>query len=239
MYLVNNVEALYPRINQTYRFDNTENRSVSCDPNEDGASYEMSFRMNKDQAKALFLEMSKAYQEKKEAKWPAKLEMPFVKDEDGFYVGKAKLKGAYGAELTNKPMQCDAKGTELPDDFRLTTGSTVNVAVIFVPYNMRDHGVSLRLKAVQVIKYVEQQKSNPFGAVEGFTMGGDDNPFAPAAAVSQESMEETTADVFGDDEPAPTEPESTPKKVVKKKAAPTPKAKDEDLSSIIDDWDDE
>ena len=71
-------------------------------------------------------------------------------------------------------------------------------------------------------------------------MGGDDNPFAPvAAAVSQESMEETTADVFGEDEPAPTEPEPTPKKVVKKKAAPTPKAKDEDLSSIIDDWDDE
>tara|TARA_R110002072_G_scaffold39730_2_gene113651 strand:- start:358 stop:1080 length:723 start_codon:yes stop_codon:yes gene_type:complete len=240
MYLVNNVEALYPRINQTYRFDNAENRSVSCDPNEDGASYEMSFRMNKDQAKALFLEMSKAYQEKKEAKWPDKLEMPFTKDEDGSYVGKAKLKGAYGAELTNKPMQCDAKGTELPADFRLTTGSTVNVAVIFVPYNMRDHGVSLRLKAVQVIKYVEMQKSNPFGAVEGFTMGGDDNPFAPvAAAVSQESMEETTADVFGEDEPAPTEPEPTPKKVVKKKAAPTPKAKDEDLSSIIDDWDDE
>jgi len=103
------------------------------------------------------------------------------------------------------------------------------------------------LKAVQVIKYVEMQKSNPFGAVEGFTMGGDDNPFAPvAAAVSQESMEEITADVFGDDKPSPTGPqrdetalEPTPKKVVKKKASPTPKAKDEDLSSIIDDWDDE
>lgn len=243
MYLVNNVEALYPRINKTYRFDNAENRSIPCDASEDGASYEMSFRMTKDQAKALFLEMSKAYQEKKEAKWPAKLEMPFTKDEDGSYVGKAKLKGAYGAELTSKPMQCDARGTELPDDFMLTTGSTVNVAVVFVPYNMRDHGVSLRLKAVQVIKYVEMQKSNPFGIVEGFTQGEDDNPFVPIVEpVSQESMEETTADVFGDDnsdEPEDTEPEPTPKKVVKKKAAPTPKAKDEDLSSIIDDWDDE
>tara|TARA_R100000541_G_scaffold13587_3_gene22568 strand:+ start:11129 stop:11845 length:717 start_codon:yes stop_codon:yes gene_type:complete len=238
MYLVNNVEALYPRINKTYRFDNAENRSVPCDASEDGASYEMSFRMTKDQAKALFLEMSKAYQEKKEAKWPAKLEMPFIKDEDGSYVGKAKLKGAYGAELTAKPMQCDARGTELPDDFMLTTGSTVNVAVVFVPYNMRDHGVSLRLKAVQVIKYVEVQKSNPFSAVEGFTQGEDDNPFAPIVEpVSQESMEETTADVFGDDDSA--EPEATPKKVAKKKAAAKPKAKDEDLSSIIDDWDDE
>jgi hypothetical protein len=193
--------------------------------------------MNKDQAKALFLEMSKAYQEKKEAKWPDKLEMPFTKDEDGSYVGKAKLKGAYGAELTNKPMQCDAKGTELPADFRLTTGSTVNVAVIFVPYNMRDHGVSLRLKGVQVVKYVPMQKANPFGSVEGFTVGGDDNPFTPVAGVTVEEMEETTADVFGD-EPAPTEPEPAPKKVSKKKDAPKPKD-DEDLSSLIDAWDDE
>ena len=71
MYLVNNVEALYPRINKTYRFDNVENRSVPCDPLDDGAAYEMSFRMSKDQAKELFTEMAKAYQEKREDKWPS------------------------------------------------------------------------------------------------------------------------------------------------------------------------
>jgi hypothetical protein len=48
MYLVNNVEALYPRINKTYRFDNAENRSVACDPLDDGAAYEMSFVMSKE-----------------------------------------------------------------------------------------------------------------------------------------------------------------------------------------------
>ena len=33
-HLIETVEALYPRINQTYRFDNTENRSVPCEPKE-------------------------------------------------------------------------------------------------------------------------------------------------------------------------------------------------------------
>jgi len=238
MYLVNNVEALYPRINKTYRFDNVENRSVPCDPLDDGAAYEMSFRMSKDQAKELFTEMAKAYQEKREDKWPAKLDMPFKKDDDGMFIGKVKLKGAYGKDTTPKPMQCDSRGTDLPDDFLLTTGSTVNVALAFVPYNMRDHGVSLRLKGVQVVKYVPMQKANPFGSVEGFTVGGDDNPFTPVAGVTVEEMEETTADVFGDDKPSPNKPEPAPKKVSKKKDAPKPKD-DEDLSSLIDAWDDE
>jgi hypothetical protein len=235
MYLVNNVEALYPRINKTYRFDNVENRSVPCDPLDDGAAYEMSFRMSKDQAKELFTEMAKAYQEKREDKWPAKLDMPFKKDDDGMFIGKVKLKGAYGKDATPKPIQCDSRGTDLPDDFLLTTGSTVNVALAFVPYNMRDHGVSLRLKGVQVVKYVPMQKANPFGSVEGFTVGGADNPFTPVAGVTVEEMEETTADVFGEEV---AEVEAPPKKKAKKKETPKPKD-DDDLSSLIDAWDDE
>ena len=216
-HLINNVEALYPRINQTYRFDNTENRSVPCDPLDDGAAYEMSFLMNKEQAKELFTAMAKAYKEKREDKWPAQLEMPFTKNEDGMYVGKAKLKAAYGKETTNKPAQFDAKTNKLPEDFRLTTNSTVNLAVVFVPYNMRDHGVSLRLKAVQVVKLAEQRDAvNPFDAVDGFD-ASDDNPFVEA----KESTPE--------EEPAP-------KKVASKKSKAKPK--DEDLSSLIDDWDD-
>ena len=235
MYLVNNVEALYPRINKTYRFDNAENRSIACDPLDDGAAYEMSFRMDKDQAKELFTQMAKAYQEKREDKWPPKLDMPFKKDDDGMYVGKVKLKGAYGKDVTPKPMQCDSRGTDLPDDFLLTTGSTVNVAVTFVPYNMRDHGVSLRLKGVQVVKYVPMQKANPFGSVEGFTVGGDDNPFTPVAGATKEDMEAATDDVFGEEA---AEVEAPPKKKAKKKETPKPKD-DDDLSSLIDAWDDE
>lgn len=220
-YLISDVNALYPRIDKPYRFDNAENRSVPCDPLDEGAVYEMSFEMTKDQAKELFKVMAESYQEKREDKWPDKLEMPFTKNDAGMYVGKAKLKAAYGKETTNKPAQFDAKTNKLPEDFRLTTNSTVNLAVIFVPYNMRDHGVSLRLKAVQVVKLAEQRDAvNPFDKVDGFD-AKDDNPFVEATPVEEPALEE---------EPAP-------KKVASKKTKPKPK--DEDLSSLIDDWDDQ
>ena len=226
-HLINNVKALYPRINQTYRFDNAENRSIPCDALDDGAAYEMAFEMTKDQAKELFTHMAKAYEEKREDKWPAKLEMPFAKNDDGMYVGKAKLKGAYGKDVTNKPAQFDAKSVKLPDDFKLTSGSTVNIAIVFVPYNMRDHGVSLRLKAVQVVKLAEAKApANPFSSVEGFTLN-EDNPF-------ESTISEDGDDIF---EEEPKE-EPAPKKVSKKKATPKPKG-DDDLASIVDDWDDE
>ena len=45
--IINNAVALYPRIDRTYRFDNTENRSVHCDPLDDGAEYSMRFKVSK------------------------------------------------------------------------------------------------------------------------------------------------------------------------------------------------
>ena len=226
-YVIKNVEAQWPRINKTYKFDNAENRTVPCDPFEDGAKYEMKFRMTKDQAKELYLEMCKAYEARKEKGWPEKVEMPFAKDDDGMYSYKATLKGAYGKEATLKPVQYDSNGVKLPEDFMLTTGSTVNVAVIFVPYNMREAGISLRLKAVQVIKYVPMEASSPFGKVEGgFTLDKEENPFEVVEAKSVDNVIEAE---FGDT------PE--PKKV-SKKATPKPKKTDADLASIVDDWDD-
>ena len=227
-YVIKDVEALWPRINKPYRFDNAENRTVPCDAFDDNAKYEMKFRMTKDQAKALYGEMCKAYEARKEKGWPEKVDMPFTKDDDGMYSYKATLKGAYGKEATLKPVQYDSKGVKLPDDFMLTTGSTVNVAVVFVPYNMREAGISLRLKAVQVIKYVPMETSSPFGAVEGgFEFKAeDDNPFEVVEAKPAANVIEAE---FGDT------PE--PKKV-SKKATPKPKKTDADLASIVDDWDD-
>jgi len=226
-YIIENVEALWPRINKPYRFDNAENRTVPCSAFDDGAKYEIKFRMTKDQAKSLYLEMCKAYEERKEKGWPEKVDNPFTKDDDGMYVYKATLKGAYGKEATLKPVQVDSNGSKLPEDFMLTTGSTVNVAVIFVPYNMREAGISLRLKAVQVIKYVPMESSTPFGKVEGgFTFQKDDNPFEVVEAKPTTNVIEGE---FGD---APE-----PKKV-SKKATPKPKKSDADIASIVDDWDD-
>ena len=213
-YIIKNVEALWPKINRTYHFDSNEGRSVPCEPKDTNAEYSIQFRMNEATAKELYSEMSRVYQANKKEKWADKLNRTFVKDDDGMYTHKSTLKGAYKNEVTKKPLQVDAKGNSLPDEFLLTTGSTVNVAVQFVPYDMGGkQNVSLRLKAVQVIKYVPMEDKNPFEATDGFVYANEENPFKEDAVAE-------------------------PKKVVKKSSPPTKDA-DDDLSSIVDDWDDD
>lgn len=178
---IKHVEALWPRINQTYKFDSVERRSVPCTPQDQNAAYELSFKMTEGQAKELYADMMKAYTAKREPSWPEKIAMPFKKDtqdgvETGCFIGKCKLKGAYNGEATPKPKQYDRDGSGLAEDFMLTTGSKVNIAVTFVPYNMREAGVSLRLRAVQVLEYKEMEERNPFEA-EGA-------PVAPSAPTS-------------------------------------------------------
>ena len=217
---INNVEVLWPRINQTYKFDSSPKvkKSVPCDAFDEGATYSLQFKMNEQQAKELYKHMKAAYGAKQEenSDWPDKFPMPFKKEDAGSFTYKAKLKGAYGAEATRKPAQYDATGKKLDDDFLLTTGSIANIAIAFTPYHgMMGTGVSLRLRAVQVIDLKPMEEQSPFGAVEGFEAipKEDDNPF----------------------EEAPIE---EPKKTAKKAAPSTPKQGSDDLSSIIDDWDD-
>ena len=212
-YNINNVTAMWPRINRTYKYDSAEQRSVPCNPTDEGSAYTLQFRMNEEQAKALYKQMKLAYDSKKESSWPEKFVMPFKKDDDGVFTHKAKLKGAYGNEPTRKPVHYDAKGIKLPEDFMLTNGSLVNVAIVFVPYNMRDNGVSLRLRAVQVIDLKPMQDDSPFTAVEGFEATASENPFEEDAPVQE------------------------PKKIVKK-VTPEPKKGGDDLASIVDNWDD-
>jgi hypothetical protein len=229
-YKIANVEALYPRINKTYKFDSGENRSVPCDPLDDGAAYEMSFKMNETQAKALMTAMASVYKEKRDAKWPEKFPVPFTKDDEGMYIGKAKLKGAYGKDVTNKPKQYDAKNKELAEDFQLTSGSTVNLAVVLVPYSMASAGVSLRLRAVQVTKYVPVQVASPFDSVDGFSAddaeGDDDSPFFEVETESSSEVDNVIE-----------LPIEEPKKKAAKVKSAAPKEK-EDLSDLVDAWDD-
>tara|TARA_R110000744_G_C19286098_1_gene554139 strand:+ start:29 stop:760 length:732 start_codon:yes stop_codon:yes gene_type:complete len=240
-YIIENVEILYPRINQPYRFDQTageKGKSVPCDAFDEGAKYETKFRMDKDQAKALYGQMDEAYQESREKNWPKKIGFPFDKQEDGSFVGKAVLKAAYGKDATNPPKQFDAKSKELPEDFKLTTGSTANVAVTFYPYNMASGaGVSVRLRAVQVIKYLPMEAASPFGVVaDGFELESD-NPFETVSPVAEAPKAKAVVsdDLFGDDTPEEA-PVKQPKKTAKKKSV-APKEEDKDLASIVDNWD--
>ena len=238
-YMVRNAIALYPRIDRTYRFDSGEGRSVSCAPTEEGAVYELQFKIPKEEAQKLYKSMVAAYAAKREKSWPEKLEMPFTKDDEGLYIGKAKLKGAYSGQLTAKPKQYDAKNQELPEDFQLTSGSTVHVMLSMTPYFVKGNvgnGVALRLRAVQVINYVERVAASPFAVEEGFTLG-DASPFADESTPAPEAVKtEVTSedDPFAEDDSAPVE---EPKlKVVKKE--PAPKEEDDALKSLVDEWDD-
>ena len=99
---VKNVEALWPKINTTYRFDNAENRSVICSAFDDGAEYSMQFKMTESQAKELYKEMAKSFMTKKAKGWPEKLKMPFAKDEDGMYIGKARFCLLYTSDAADE-----------------------------------------------------------------------------------------------------------------------------------------
>lgn len=194
MHILTNVEALYPRINTTYKYDtkanNGKGQSVPCDPLDEGAKYELNFRLQKEQAANLYKDMSDAYNQRKAANWP---EMPSAKEVfeqvDGGFVVKSSLKGSYNNELTKKPRQFDARNQLLPEDFELTTGSTINSHLALVPYSSNNgNGVSLRLRAVQVVKFKERELASPFGEVEGFDSTanvesfGDDFDEVPAPA---------------------------------------------------------
>ena len=97
VHILNNVEALYPRLNTTYKYDTKANdgrgQSVPCEPLDEGAKYELNYRMDKDQAVGLYKDMKAAYNARKAANWP---EMPSAKEvfeqqEDGTFVATPAL----------------------------------------------------------------------------------------------------------------------------------------------------
>jgi hypothetical protein len=222
-FMIRNVEALYPRLDQPYHFSSTGGKSgkggtVPCAATDQGAEYSMSFKLDKAQAKELLAAMTSAYEEEREDSWPG-MSMPFKKPEDGGIVGKAKIAASY----KSPPKLFDAATKPLPEDFQLTTGSTVNLFVELIPYSGgMGSSVSLRLRQVQVIKLKERTDTSVFDAQEGFTQY-EESVFdaAPTEAPKEAAKEE------------PEEP-SEPKVRESKKKPPA----DDDLSSMLDEFDD-
>ena len=230
-YMLNNVEALYPKLDQPYHFDrqggkNKQGASVPCLATAQGATYQVNFKMTAAQAKDLFTCMAKAYEDSKEDSWPA-LTMPFTKTDDKMFEGKAKIPASFDGRPTTQPKQYDANNTPLDGEFQLTSGSTINVFVELVSYNgSMGNGVSLRLRAIQVIKYKEYSAASPFETQEGFTQSG--------FAASTENL-----DAVFDTDAKPVEEEvvEEPKVKVSKKKQDAPKP-DVDLASLLDEFDD-
>lgn len=104
-------------------------------------------------------------------------DMPWKETEDGKIRFKFKLKAKGGTgekQWDQKPAIFDAKGTPIKD-VNVGSGSTVKVAFEAVPYftAMVGHGISLRLRAVQILElrqYIAGDNFDAFGfkASDGF-----------------------------------------------------------------------
>lgn len=225
-FVVSGATALWPRINQTYKFvkNGSKQERVPCDALDDGAEYSMSLALTKAQAAPLYKAMKAAYSERKQKSWdefPASAEV-FEINDDGEYVIRTKLKGAFNKELTSVT-QFDASNNELPKDFLLTTGSKINVLVSLVVYDpsrLDGSGVSLRLRQVQVIDLAVMKKRSAFDVIEG---GFDSKSEGFATGF------DTAADTAGEDEL--DEPEV-------KKSKPAAKAKPKTEVKSVEDYND-
>ena len=226
-YIIHDVTALHPRLNQTYRFDKKvgpKGRSVPCEPTDANAKYEMKFEMTEAQAVPLYKAMKDKYNTAKQASWPdfPKPEEVF-EVQDGVYTAETQLRGAFGGKLTSVG-QFDAQNKRLPSDFMLTTGSTVNLLFVLVPYEplrSTNSGISLRLRQVQVVKLSELVARSAFEVIEG-GFNSQSEGFATGFDTIEDTAEEV--DAFG--EPAP------------KKAKPAAKAKPKAETKSVEDFDD-
>ena len=236
--IISSAVALYPRLNQTYKYDQSagdNGRSVPCPATDEGAEYTLGVAMLKAEAVPLYKEMKATYDAAKAKSWKAfpKADVVFEKHTDferfegeealapfvaaaktdgEFYIARTKKKGAYSGEATKPPQQFDADNNELPEDFMLTTNSGVNVLVSLIPYNTTTtsgSGVTLRLAQVQVTHLAEMKSRSAFEVVDGGYTAGKTAGFGEAANDDGDGFE---------DEPAPVK--SAPKAVSAPKAKP-------------------
>lgn len=122
-------------------------------------------------------------------------ELPFIVNEDAGTVSfkfklKAKVTPKKGDPFEQKPSLVDAKRKPLPASAKIGGGSTIKVAFEIIPYYtaIAGAGVSLRLKAVQVLDLKEYSGNGAAGAF------GEEDGFEAEASSADESEDDTTAD---------------------------------------------
>ena len=115
-------------------------------------------------------------------------DLPIIENEDGTVTFKFKMKAKVipkkGEPFEQQPALFDAKGKPLTGETKVGGGSTIKVCYEVVPYYtaIAGVGISLRLKAVQIIELKEYSggggnaESYGFGEEEGFEAGEGDTP---------------------------------------------------------------
>jgi len=246
------VLALYPRLDQPYAFDEKQNRSMPS--SKEVGNYSIDFEMDVDTAKDLYTYMAKAYEEVREKTWPKKLVMPFTKHDDGYFTYKgqckAKSMGKDGLPFYREVIQRNANGQKVDAGFQLTTGSRVSLLVKANPMKnnakkpdviekLGSHTCYLYINEVLVHDLAPRKDYNPFGETSGSFVNLDHASSLPANKDDDDNPFSEKSNVVSIAEPVDDFDEAVeePKKVVKKSAPPPPTA-DNDLSSVLEAWDD-
>lgn len=178
----------WPKLDQTYRFNRSENRSEPAPNGAQGASWSCGFLMSAEDAKKLYHDLQTHYKEcqSRNSKLP-KFATVFGmrKNDDGTVVFSAKKNGMNGKGVANEaPTMLAGDLTPLADR-RIWSGSTGNARIIAYPTQNPDGdgGISLLLDTIQVTK-----------AIYGNDNLEDD--FAPVA-MKTEQVEAANDDPFG------------------------------------------
>lgn len=162
---VKDVEILWPRLDQTYRYNSQDKKTEPCDPNVQGAGWSVSWLMPNDEAKKFFEGLKAHYNAQREVnrKLPdfgGVFGMKKQVDDDGNLTGMTQFSARKRA-ISNmgKPNKVPrVVGPDLTDleDKAIWSGSVGSIRMLAFPTTDPDGkgGISLLLDAVQVIEPV-------------------------------------------------------------------------------------
>ena len=196
------VEFLWPRLDQPYRYNNAEKRTEPCAENVTGAGYSIAFKMSLTDGKAL-KERLKAHYEgcrARNAKLPEFTDVFGSKrllDDDGkptdFVQFTAKKRAISNDGKVNKPPTVVGRDLKELEDKAIWTGSGGHIRALAFPTTDPDGkgGISLLLDAVQINEavYGGDNLEDDFGPAQDiesvFTETARQAEHAPAMADDQ------------------------------------------------------
>lgn len=165
--------AVYPKLNAPRKWD--EKKQQSVEDWKDG-KFEVEIALDTETAEAFKAKLIAFAKEQGVAK-PEKLKnLPWkeevnkeTKEETGRLLFKFKNYATNQDSSRKRIPHVDAKAKKLDADFRLTSGSEVKIDYSASVFTTLGGGIRLLVNAVQVLKYVEQEFRNNFGAEDGYS----------------------------------------------------------------------
>lgn len=170
-FLVNDVIFQYPKLDQPYRFDKAQDKSVDCAKTAPGAAYSVTFQMSLEEGRSFHDKLVDHYKECK--KRNSKLKafdrvFGFKETDDGLLFNfSAKKKAISNAGKENDlPKMVDGE-KNIIENRRISGGSTGNVVVVAHPSTDPDDngGISLLLDKMQVLNAVYRDDDDEFKKV--------------------------------------------------------------------------